>query len=565
VGKESSIDGVFLGEISASQPKSTLQSGQIARLINGRFIEGAITNAHSLDEIELSYYNNDRIYTSSVTHSNLLKLGDTQLSAPLCNISGKFIIIIVSGIIYRVDPDTGVAREIKLKDSFIPSTGGKLSYMDNTGGVYGVGGYLVIFNYPNRPIFINQNGARVSDSFNNEMPPMRLGATTGSRAFTVSADNILWASDILGGASSLAPLTYKQTLQGGTGYTGQVFTIGSALDVDYVTCAVRVPKFLGVAQDFLGQSLLVSTKNKKYFIATSTPRSDWESVQFITYGGSSDGISGPLAATTVGSNVVYQSNQGRYKSINQDQEVENSFSETFLDDTLGQYSCENETEFFYRDWYKNIDHSKSILKFVNNDLYCTAYPCLYPAIDRFGRDILSNSNKAMAVATLDSRAKLGPTTPLSWQGFRDDVNPVSIVDLDKDCYITSKNKYGVNSLYKINYSRPSASDTIIYTRGYLNSSQNDRTGETFNSKLINKVTLMFRRLNSYVDIDIYVQDGDVWKQLSSVKAKEKIVEIVPLNKIRVYGFSVPLKIKIKHRGCVFELSGIIVNGESYQG
>ena len=136
------------------------------------------------------------------------------------------------------------------------SEGYPLSYLDNDGGVSGSGGFLVIFNWPNRPIFINQNGARLSVESAFEMPPARLGATAGLRAFVATGDNIVSAGDPFGGAEPLAPLTFREMLDPGTedsnpgDFFGQTFTLGSILNNEQITAICRLPKFGGPSQDF---------------------------------------------------------------------------------------------------------------------------------------------------------------------------------------------------------------------------------------------------------------------------------------------------------------------------
>ena len=347
------------------------------RLINSRFVEGAITNAIGFDELDISYVAGPdaRPFAASLTYDQILKIGDVQLVAPLDNVAGNFLVAVISGIIFSIDLDTCLATDITPQDACLPTTScTPLSYLDNDGGVYGAGGFLVIFNWPNRPIFINQDGARVSDEDNYEMPPSRLGATAGLRSFVISGDNTLYASDPFGGANELAPLTFQETLEPGADYFGQTYTIGNVLNNEYVTAICRLPKFLGPNQEFLAQSILVSTRHSKYIVAAGAPRDSWDNIQFITYAGSLEGVAGPLACTNIGDNLVYMSTGGRIKNISQDQARETGLVENFFDEPLGQYLCCQEANFHFRDWYRTLDHSRSVLKFHRDRLYATVYP-----------------------------------------------------------------------------------------------------------------------------------------------------------------------------------------------
>lgn len=209
-------DRYFSGQMVASTPSYLLSEGDVVRLINGRFIEGAITNAVAFDEFTLNYTNDKTLPTTTITNNDLLLRGDVQLAAPLENISGTFMVLLISGKLYQVDLSTGLTSTITPVSSFLPPTSKTypVSYMDNDGGVSAVGGYLVIFNGNNKPIFVTPENARLSNPVEYEMMPARMGVTAGNRAFVVSAYNMMYASDPFGGANPLAPLTFQETYPG---------------------------------------------------------------------------------------------------------------------------------------------------------------------------------------------------------------------------------------------------------------------------------------------------------------------------------------------------------------
>lgn len=555
-------DRFFSGRQSASTPKHLIQEGSIARLINARFVEGAITNALGFDELQITYGGStERVFASSVTYQKILNQGDVQLVAPLENISGKFLVAVISGILFLIDTESLIAYDITPKSSFLPeSSQGNffLSYLDNDGGIYGSGGYLVIFNYPNRPIFVNQDGARLSVATNYEMPPAKFGATSANRAFVISAQNIMYASDPLGGGSSLAPLTFAETLDPAGSYTGQIFTIGSALDLDDATATCRMPRLLGPAQDFLGHNLLVSTENKKYIVAVGNPRSDWENIDFIAYAGTSDGIAGPLACTNVGSAVVYISSTGRIKTLYQDQDRESSLSETFFDEDLGQYLNQNEVNFYYRPWYRELDHSRSIVKFSRDRVYATVYPYLADAVGKYGDIQNSYTHRALAIGSLASETLIGPQASIAWEGFYDWLNPTSLVVLDHTLYVVSKDKYGRVSYYRENNSKCDDHKSVIYTRGYFSS-------QPGKSKSLMTVFLFFRRLSGNIKINLYYLVDNTWVLGADCESSNKVIRLnIKKNRCRTNSWSIPIRLEIEHNGCRFELESIRVEGESHK-
>lgn len=557
-------DRFFTGQLDASIPKHLLSEGTVARIINGRFVEGAITNALGFDELPISFGEGTdvRPFTSPITFQNLVDRGDIQLGAPLENISGKFIVTVTSGVLFQIDLDTCNAVDITPLGACLPSNSfpNQLSYIDNDGGVYGVGGYLVIFNWPNKNIFVTQDGARLAREQPPffETPPARMGGTAGDRAFIISGDNLMYASDPLGGANSLAPLTFQETLDPTGDFTGQIFTIGSALDIEEVTAVCRLPRYFGSANEFLSQSLLVSTTRHKFTIAASAARSTWDSIQFIAFAGTADGVAGPLACTNIGDLVLYTSTIGRYKTLGQDTEINTGLTETFLDDPLGQYLCHCESNLYYRDWYKDLDHSRNIIKFSRDRLYATAYPISVPALGKFGEEFSSPSHRALAVGSLDSTTRLGPTANIAWEGFYDWLNPIAMLTIKDELYVISKDEFGRNRYYKQNLNKVDEHLTTIYTRGYLASV----AGRV---KSLQEVTLYFRRLTGPVNVKISYLVNDEWICGADCLVTKKLKRFSFRNtKCKTDAGSVPLRIDLDHLGCRFELAAIYVEGEIHK-
>lgn len=554
-------DRFFSGTIKASTPKHLLEEGEVQRIINGRFIEGAITNALGFDELNIKAPNG-YVPLANAPYSDVLKRGDLQLFASLRTSFGDYLILVIAGRILQVDIETLEAVDITPLDAFLPDESDdtfQLSYIDNDGDTVGAGGYLVIFNYPNKPIFISKDGARVSEALDYEMPSSRLGATAGNRAFVISGYNLMYASDPLGGASSLAPLTFQETLDPAGTYTGQIFTVGSSLDNEFVTAVCRIPRLLGSQQEFLAQNLLVSTKRKKYIISAGSPRANWENIQFITYNGSSDGVSGPLACTNIGSALVYISSTGRIKTISQDAERENTLSESFFDEGLGQFLNINEASYYYRIWYRELDHSYSQIKFTRDRLYATVYPTKAPALTKYNRNIDTITHRALAVGSLDSNTQIGPKASITWETFLDWMQPQRLSVLNDTLYIASKDKYGVLRFYRENNKKIDDHRTIIYTRGYF---ANNIQGK---SRSIRDVYLYFRRITGNIRVKLYYLSNNTWVYAGECESSKNLFRMSIKDRIcKTDSGSIALRVEVYHNGCAFELENIRVSGELHK-
>jgi hypothetical protein len=560
-------DRYFQGSLAASTPYQFTAEGVVSRLLNGRFVKGAITNAIGFDELVLTFQPTVtktsaglKQYSSGATFEDVLGRGDIQLVAPLENINGRSLIVVASGVVFQIDLKTLVATNITPKNAFLPeeSSENPISYTDNDGGVYGVGGYLVIFNYPNKSIFINQDGSRLALDSNYEVPPSRMGVTAGSRLFIGSSDNLVLASDPFGGFNPLAPLTFEETLSRDSSYFDQIYKIGTSLDVEYITAMGRLPRYLSSSQEFLAQNVIISTNRRKYILNASATRDTWDNIQLISYAGSSDPIAGPLALTNIGDSLLYISLTGRIKAMGQDQQRETGMVETFMDDVLGQYLCPCESQYYFREWYKTLDHSRSILKFHKDRLYATVYPTRVPSINLYGEDSTAPTHKALAVASLDPLMKLGPSAELSWESFYDWLNPIGLVTFSDDLVVLSKNEYGANKIYIQNLNKVDEHSTVIYTRGYFSNAEG-------NAKSITEGSLYFRRLGGPVRVRVsYLKDNN-WVCGSDGLADKQLHKFSFKNsRCRTDSSSIPLKIELEHKGQRFELEAIRVTGEIHR-
>lgn len=552
-------DSIFAGGLQGSVPYHLIQEGDCARVLNARFLEGAITNAVAFQEILPKYAGTlrERVFASKAEYQHILERGDIQLVAPLDTFNDRAIIMVISGILFKMDPKTGIVRDITPADDFLPgrSTTGELSYLDNNGGISGLGSYAVIFNYPNRPIFINENEVRLSKESNFEVPPSRMGVTVGSRLFVLSASNLLYASDPFGGADPLAPLTFKESLDPSGAYYGQYFTVGSSLDTQYVTALARMPNYGGPSEEFLARNFLISSEKQKFIVAGGLPRASWEASTFVSYAGSLEGIAGPQGVTNIGDIILYVSRGGRIKTIGQDQERDTGLAESYLDDAIGQYLNRDEAVFAFRDWYRTLDHSRSVIKFFRSRLYASVYPIRVPAIDKFGEAIKSPSHRALAVGSIDPSTRLGPTAAITWEGFYDWMNPIGMITLGDDLYIVSKDEYGTVKYYKEDFLSPDTHPTIIYTRGYFASAPGKE-------KSLVSGELYFRNIYGAVDITVDYLVNNEWLRAVSCRNDKDVFRFTLSPKGKsTNAASIPLRIEIDHKGCRFELERVSVTGE----
>jgi len=116
------VDRFFSGKLDAATPAHLLEEGTVPRILNGRFIEGAITNALGFQEIPMTYVGGPRIryFSSPLSYDDIFAYGDPQLLAPLTSPDGQFLVFVISGRLFIHDPRTGVMRDITPVDAFLP-------------------------------------------------------------------------------------------------------------------------------------------------------------------------------------------------------------------------------------------------------------------------------------------------------------------------------------------------------------------------------------------------------------------------------------------------------------
>lgn len=560
-------DRFFSGSIDAATPSHLLGEGSVARLINCRFTHGAITNAVGFDEISIKYALGDskRLFASPVTYDDLFSIGDLQVLAPLPTPVGAYLVSAISGRLFLIDPSSGVARDITPLDAFLAdkSQDNIMSFISDDGSASGIGGTLVLYNYPNRPLFVTYKGARVSNAALLEMPPARCGVTVGDRAFIISGDNVLIASDALGQYNG--PLSFNETFTPSSGFFGDFFKIGTVLDSEYVTAVCRLPKFLGPSTEFFSHSLYVFTESHRYIIAATAAREVWQTpgYNFILYGGTSEGGSGPRAVTVVGSSIIYQDTIGRTKQISEDQTRDTSLQENYFDEPLGQYLSYDEHTFSFREWYKTLDHRYATVRESRNRIFSTVYPFYAPAIDRFGNEVQTISHQALAVASRNPGTILGPIAHPVWEGFYDWFQPCLMTTLKKDLYVFAKDKYGKNTLLRQNTSKRDTHKSVIFTRAYF--ADIDPADTNGHSRSLSQVQLFFRELGGVIPAKIYFLVNGEWVLGKECKITKKDFGFSLGMTKPSHSYGIPLRIELDHQGCLFELESVRVAGETYKG
>lgn len=379
------------------------------------------------------------------SYKQILRTGKMQGAGPYVSDQGIFIIAIISGLIFRIDPvaQTAVVLEVQLQDSpqplssFEPPTQRLNQYTDKHHWSQ-AGNQFVIADYPDYPIIITGSEARRVDPSKYEIPvPAVLMAYNQNRLFAFSHVHEFTAGDPVGNRSTPnAPITFEEVFAEASIFNGQVFSLGSTNINNPITAVGFLPAVDGSTG--IGP-LFVGTKSSLYAYQTQLERVYWGQSGFGSLVLSKAGISGQRAFVTVGSDVWFMGGDGRIRSFSVARGDQQKWARTPLDKEV-----ENWIRFCDKDLIQY-----TLAAYHNNRIFFSVNPQLTSARDLTGKKVLDISFKGMVVLELDSVSGFLQSANPAWAGLWTGVNPTEFVELDEELYVFSKDPGSVNALYKM--------------------------------------------------------------------------------------------------------------------
>lgn len=363
--------------------------------------------------------------------------GKFQAMIPYKTSAGRFIITVISGLIFRTNIDERTTTLLSDKiflNQYIPRINSAVA-LDT----------IVLFDFPSRPILINGNEVTVSSQTHlvngspaPQVPVSVLGAYNQNRLFIANAGVGFTAGDGVGNlATPEAPITFTELFTPSSPFFNQQFTLSTGNVLDAITAMGFIQQLdtsTGIG------ALFVATKHQVYSYQSQQPRDQWETQQFGGVFLANAGIAGPRAFINVNSDLIFLSGQGYIHAFSNARNDAKKWGNIPISREVNNYLVFNDPDLA----------QYAVLGYYNNRVFISANPYRVGALDRSQRPVSDYAHGGFVVLEIEALASLlSQGTPI-WDGLWTGVNPMEIQTLDEMCFVMSKDgtsENGINALY----------------------------------------------------------------------------------------------------------------------
>jgi hypothetical protein len=345
-----------------------------------------------------------------------------------------YILVIVSGYIFRVDP---LAQVVEVLSETVRANQYTARIPRSNAGRY-----VVFHDFPNRPIIVSGNDVWRSKAVNDidgldqpQVPVSVLGTYNQSRYFIANAGAEFTAGDPVGNIlTPEAPITFAEVFTPSSPFVNQFFELPTDESVSEITA-------MGFIQE-IDQStgigpLFVATKRNIYAYQAQLPRDQWTADRFGTLLLAHAGIAGPRAFTNVNSDVLFLSGEG----------MVHAFTAARNDaKRWGNVSISREVQ-NYLDAGDPALRQFAVLAYFDNRVLISANPYRATALDLDAQPVTDYASAGVVVLEIDNAASLLAEGTPSWAGVWTGVDVLEIVTLEGRCWVFGKQ--GENALYEL--------------------------------------------------------------------------------------------------------------------
>lgn len=445
----------FEGGQDSSFPPSRIAENQYYKGINVSTSKGVLRSRPGFDRKELKFPQGTFSwrFNSAVTFENLFRGGKFQALAPYQSGGNYYQVAVISGVIFMINQKTlEVSVLTTTRDLILNENADRINWSP-------AGRFLVLHDYPNRPVFVEGQSARRSDLDALELPVSVMGVYNSSRYFFANKSNEFSAGDVVGNEITPdAPITINEIVTGD--FAADIYQAPSeyARPITAMARLQAVDSSTGIGQ------VLVATEKEIFGYNTVAPRADWVAGQFGTMLNYESGIIGPRAHTNVGSDLFYVSADGQLRSLNSSRDDQRQWSRSPLSIEVSN-------------WVKYIAEELKtyvFLTYFNNMLLMGVYPYRIEATKLDGSPIVDVAFRGLVVLETDNIARFGTDTRPAWAGLWTGIRPMDMNVNDERLFAISKDYYSRNELYEIipdlEYDRAGKKTrdirSIVYTKDY---------------------------------------------------------------------------------------------------
>lgn len=428
--------GDFLGGQDASKSPDRIAENAFASGINISVKKGIVHPRWGFEQLSLIYpdtYFTDR-YQRRRYYKQLFDGGKFQLAAPYYIGPLQYIVLVIAGTIYLLNPDTYVLSVIDIDDgSRLNSRASRLNWA-------AAGQSLVIFDYPSYPVILTGLTARRANPADYEIPVSVIGTFNENRLFIGNAGDEFTAGDPVGSSAAPdAPLTFQEILAVGSTYYGEVFRLPTNDHND----PISYMGFLQSADTSTGIGpLLIGTTRTIFSFNSQNERSTWTKSQFGSSFIYNAGIAGPRAFANVNSDAFFISSDSYVRTLSMSRQDQGRWSRVPISRPV-------------ENWFKVKDPTLTQFSFVSyfrNKVFFSVNPFRTSALDFATLGSISDyAHGGLVVLELDNFvAGMGASPTPTWAGLWTGVRPMDMINLADRAFIISKDNEHVNRVYEVN-------------------------------------------------------------------------------------------------------------------
>jgi len=498
----SSIEGIGMidsdGQVSfdggqdVSLPSARLEPNKFVAGINVSTSKGVLRPRYAFVRKALKIKPGKYSYefNKQIDFQTNFKTGLFQALIPYRIGQNYYQLIVVNGLIYLLNQKDFSVKLITLNaDTQVNPTQKRVYW-----GVCAK--YIVIADFPNRPIIIENGVARRSDVDLNELPVLNLVTYNQNRAVFSNGLNEFTAGDPAGSLTApLAPITVNEIMAGGP-YAGEVYKAPSEYDdpISALTTLQSVDTSTGIG------SAIVATQEQIFTYDTTQPRSEWINLnQFGTCLSYNAGIVDQLAQVNVNSDLFFVAKDGTLRGLSAARDEQKKWARTPL-----SLPVEN--------WVQYYDPALvafSRLAYFNNKIFWTIRPTYTKALRMDGTPILDVCHSGFAVLDMANVSRGMADVPPAWDGLWTGVRPMAMIVNNNRMFVMSKDG-NINELYEVvptqSVDRTDGGQrrnirSIIYTRDYF-------TKNIFEDKNLLRVESNFSDILGDFKFDIKYKPSD---------------------------------------------------------
>lgn len=430
----------FEGGQDSSLPPSRLAENRFAAGVNISTSKGVISSRYGYERKTLKFPEGGYSYKFNkiADFKTIFEGGKFQGYCEYSIGNRDYFLIIISGVIFLIDIVTYKVRVLTVdKDTQVSETLPRSNWSF-------AGRFIILFDFPSRPVIIDGFIARRSSAANLEIPAAKLGVFNQGRLDFANEGNEWSAGDVVGNELTPdAPVTANEILLNGSPYYADIYRIDSINNNPITGMAT-----LQGADTSTGYGqLIVGSRNQLFAYNTIDGRELWKAGKFGKSISDKAGFAGPRAMTNVGQDLFFESEDGQLRSLSTSRDEQKKYARVPMSKEVSN-------------WIGKVNPDLTqfaVMTSFKNKLFWAVRPYRIPALRLNGSRILDVAHAGMLVLDLDNVSRLGVDSPPAWDGLWTGLRPLDMAVVNERMFVMSKDYYSRNSLYEVdpdlNYDR----------------------------------------------------------------------------------------------------------------